>query len=112
MKMTAIVLLLVCLGGARLNAKKQQYAWQTGRLVEETRYPRYCYLGDCREFVDGERLVIEAGDVLLTLEHAMIRHPQLTVRGSVGFAQKKGAFFVRDERGRIFEFKLVRKELK
>lgn len=108
----AVLAVLILLGLPVLNAKKPQYDWQKGTLLEAERYPRPCKPDCGREFVDGQRLVIESGDYVLTAEHAMIRTPDVTVHGLIEFAVKKSTLWILDERGRIFEFKIVRKELK
>ena len=109
---TVFLLFFLSLGESASYAKKAAYDWQKGTLVESTRYPRPCYVSDCREFVGGQRFVIDAGDYYLTAEHPMIRRPDVTVNGPIEFAVKKGTIWIRDERGRVFEMKVIRKELK
>lgn len=105
----AVLLLLPFFSFAKAPPKT---GWQTGTLVEATRFPRPCAIGNCREVVDGQRVVIETHDLYLTAEQPIARHPNLVVHGAIQFVMEKQTLWIRDQEGRIFELKIVRQELK
>lgn len=115
MKIITVVLTLILLSVAIINAQSKERIWKTGKLKDITTQ-QYEHGSVWAGSINQERIayIVDAGDFTYTFSHLHFRHDPalpITINTTVKFFIEKQKVILQDEEGKNHDMKLEKKAL-